>query len=85
MLISLALTAISYIIGDLAILPISSNTVATIADAGLAFATIYVFNYVFSQPAIPIRAAIFGALGIAIGEWFFHRFLVKSVFPAEAR
>lgn len=85
LLISLAVTVIAYIVGDLGILPFSSNTVATIADMGLAFATIYVFNYVFGRGLIPIRAAIFGALAIGVGEWFYHRLLIKSVFPSDIK
>ena len=53
--ISVAVTVIAYLIGDLLILAISNNIVATIADAALAFVILYFYNYRFGYGAHYLR------------------------------
>lgn len=80
--ISVALTVFSYIIGDLLILPASNNIVATFADAGLALATIYMFNYLWNIKYISLYDALVSAAVIGVGEWFFHEYVDKNVLPS---
>ena len=72
---------LAYLIGDLVILPRSNNTVATIADVGLSFITIMMFNFVFPRVDISFFDALIASIGIGAGEWVFHRFMSRAVLP----
>ena len=47
LLVSLTITVITYIIGDLLILSVFNNTVAAVGDAALCWLIIYLSNYVW--------------------------------------
>ncbi|SHI10183.1 Protein of unknown function [Sporobacter termitidis DSM 10068] len=81
LVVSIAVTAVSYLIGDLLVLAFSNNIVATLCDAVLSFLTIYLFNYWSNYPTISAVNAVICALVLAIGEIFFHRFMVRTVYP----
>lgn len=85
LLISLAVTIIAYVIGDLLILSKSNNTTATICDAVISFITIYAFYYIPTFGSISITNSIVSAVVVAIGEWFFHKYMARSVFPDRDR
>lgn len=78
--ISLVLGIISYIVGDLILLPRTSNTVATITDFALAFMVIWFMgvNMVFRGNLFTM--SLIGALGVAAFEYFFHRYIANNVF-----
>lgn len=78
LVVALAVTVVSYLIGDLLILAVSNNFVATLADAVLALLTIYVFNYVAGYGTIDFIDALVCALVLAVGEWIFHRYMVRN-------
>ncbi|ADL52876.1 DUF2512 family protein [Clostridium cellulovorans] len=73
------ITIISYVIGDLLILPSTNNTIATIADAVLALAIIYAFDSLWGTMTISLLDALMSAALIAIGEWFFHKYISVNV------
>lgn len=77
--IAAAVTILAYIIGDLLILPATNNTLATIADIGLALATLYVFNFLLNARTIFFRYALVSAVVIGFGEWFFHKYVSNNV------
>jgi hypothetical protein len=79
--ISAAVTILAYIIGDLLILPVTNNTVATVADAGLALATIYLFNFIWGISEISFIDALISAAVLGVGEWFFHKYVSSNVLP----
>lgn len=79
--ISVAVTLVAYFIGDLLILSISNNIVATIADAGLIFLTIYTFNYARTYRTISFSDALIAAVITCAGEWVFHKYVARRVFP----
>lgn len=79
--IALVVTAVAYLAGDLFILDKTNNTIATIADAGLAFFIIWAFNFIFIDAVIPFSAALIAALAVGVGEWFFHKYVKSAVFP----
>ena len=83
--ISMVVTALAYIIGDLLILPVSNNTIATVADIGLALVTIYMFNYLWNINEISFYDALISAVVVGAGEWFFHMYLGSNVFPNRKR
>ncbi len=83
--ISITITVLSYFIGDLAILPRSDNTVATVADVCLSFVTLLMFNLVYTGAVIPFFTALIASLGLGAGEWLFHKFMVGSIIPERGK
>jgi uncharacterized membrane protein YvlD (DUF360 family) len=77
--IALVITVGSYIIGDLLILPASNNIVASLADFGIAFAIIYMFNFIWTTVSIPLLSALIAALIVGIAEWFLHKYLASTI------
>lgn len=77
--ISAAVTILAYIVGDLLILRATSNTVATVADVGLALVTIYMFNSLWNTRQISFADALVAAVVIGAGEWFFHKYVSNNV------
>src|SRR4051812_44118203 len=88
LLISVVLTIVAYIIGDLFIFRKAGNdrerhadhnkrnTIATISDAVLAFFVIWLMGKdLFTDDGDVLMAALLSALIIAAGEWFFHKYL----------
>jgi hypothetical protein len=80
-LISLVLSIAAYLIGDMLILPRTNNTVATIADFGLAFVVIWWMSENLTYGADMMGEAFISALGIALFEAMFHRYLAKNILP----
>ena len=77
---SLVLTAVAYVLGDLFVLPFGGNMAATISDFALSFLTIWLIGAYFYDPYVPVvGAAFFSSLVIAVGEWFFHRYMNQQV------
>jgi len=81
LLIAAAVTAIAYIAGDLFILDKTNNTIATLADAGLALVIIWAFNWVFRDAVISFTDALIASVAIAAGEWIYHKYVRSAVFP----
>lgn len=79
LLISLIVTAISYIIGDMIILPATNNIIATIADMGLAAVTIYLCNFIWNNRIIPFLSALVSGVVLGVGEYFFHKIIDRSI------
>lgn len=79
--IALAVTVIAYLVGDLFILDKTNNTIASLADTGLALLVIWGFNYMFPDAAITFTDALISAAVLAAGEWFYHKYVRKAVFP----
>ncbi len=92
LLISIVLTVLAYILGDLLIFRHAGNdteytkrnTIATTADVVLTIATIYLMGkYIFVGDNDLITAAILSAIIVGIGEWFFHKYLNNNVFDEK--
>lgn len=82
--ISLLLTGISFIIGDLIILPNFDNTIAAVADFFLAFIGVWVLGYLLIIESINLGIASFvSAVFITIVEVFFHQYMVQHIFAKE--
>lgn len=79
-LITIVLGAISYIVGDLIILPRTNNVVATAVDLGIAFSVIWGLNaYSLNNHTLLLYfSSLIGALGITVFEYFFHIYLLKA-------
>src|SRR5690606_17799522 len=90
LIISLGLTAIAYLMGDLLIFlnagkaddQSTRNTIATVCDFVLAFLVIwYVGQLISGTMAEMVTPALVSALVLAAGEWFFHIYMDRGVMP----
>jgi hypothetical protein len=76
--VSILVTAVNYLIGDLVILPSYGNLVAAIGDGVMAGIVAYIISLLFATFDTTAAALItFGVL-IAIGEYFLHQYLTKK-------
>ncbi|SDK06707.1 YndM family protein [Sediminibacillus albus] len=83
-LITLLVTGIAYLIGDLFILPRFGNLTASIADFGLAFASVWLLSAFFIGTDFPIvSASLFSALFISAAEVIFHMYMENRVLGDE--
>lgn len=90
LLISLALTALSYMLGDLLIFlnagkpsdQVTRNSIATFIDFVVAFLVIWFVGQLLSGSMAELVApALLAALVITVGEWFFHKYMDYRVVP----
>ncbi|MHB1154282.1 MAG: DUF2512 family protein [Eubacteriales bacterium] len=80
LIISVSVTLLAYLIGDLLILPVTNNIIATIADIGLSLVVILLFNYRNDFETIEFSDALICAVVIGVCEWFFHKYVSAKVF-----
>ena len=69
-----AVAVVSYILGDLIILPRTGNMIATIADFGLSFLTLWLLSYAMNMGYTFNYLAI-ASLALTLGEFLFHIYL----------
>ncbi|MGP4070140.1 DUF2512 family protein [Halobacillus sp. B29] len=82
LLVTLVLGALSYLSGDMYILPKTNNITATAADLGLTFLIVWAASSWFLSLNGPAAlAALFSAVALAIAEYGFHIFLISHVLP----
>ncbi|WP_062050917.1 DUF2512 family protein [Bacillus sp. JCM 19034] len=81
--LSLLIVGISYIVGDMGILRVSNNAVATLADLGLTTIAIWLIGPLIYGYGVPFSIAFISALIIGIGEWFFHKFVANGILQKE--
>ncbi|GIO21458.1 YndM family protein [Oceanobacillus sp. J11TS1] len=85
LLLSVALGIVSYIIGDMLILPRSNNTVATIVDFVLAWAIIYWFADAMTVADNVFTASLISAIVVGVFELFFHRYVANHVLSDDEK
>lgn len=83
-ILSVSVTVITYVIGDLLILSVANNTVTTIADIGIAFLAIYLYNILINADLISGWVALVAAAVIGVGEWFFHKYVADRILEKES-
>ncbi|TWT00116.1 YndM family protein [Planomicrobium sp. CPCC 101079] len=103
LLISLVLTVVAYVLGDLMIFRKTGdrnahdrtsnthtadhkkrNTMATIGDIVLSFLVIWLMGEaLFANTEDIIASSLISAVVIGAGEWFFHKYLDRNVFPEK--
>ncbi|AAU21871.1 DUF2512 family protein [Bacillus licheniformis] len=77
--ITIVLGAVSYLLGDLFILPKTNNITATLADLGVAFLVVWLMALAMGTAAnTAALAAFFAAVAMAIGEYIFHFYLMNK-------
>lgn len=88
LLISLALTAVSYVMGDLLIFlhagkpqdQTTRNTIATVVDFVTAFLLIWLIGQILTGTMEEMIApALISALVLSAGEWFYHKYVDYKV------
>ena len=85
LLISLVITAVTYLIGDLLILSVFNNTTAAVADAALCWLIIYLGNYFWPAGNVSLLGALSAAVIIGIGEIFLHKYIEKNILHQTPR
>lgn len=79
-MISTLVTGVAYVVGDLFILPRFGNVVATLADMGLAFLSIWGLSTLFIDPPDRlVLASLLSAVFIMLAEALFHAYLENKV------
>jgi len=73
----------AYILGDMVILPRSSNMIATAADFGLAFLLIWFLSSILTIGDNLMAMSIAAALGVALFEYLFHLYLLRNMTKAS--
>ncbi|WP_106495858.1 YndM family protein [Lentibacillus sp. Marseille-P4043] len=77
--ISLLVTGISYLIGDMFILRKFGNVAATIADFPLTFLSLWALGSLFIEGSLPmITLSLLGAFFITICEPFIHAYIDEN-------
>jgi hypothetical protein len=77
--ISVVLTLVSYLIGDLLIFRRTNNTMATISDFAIAFLVIWLMGENLTYGDSLIMPALIAAAGIALFETFFHKYVARQI------
>ncbi|PLT32114.1 DUF2512 family protein [Bacillus sp. V5-8f] len=83
LLFTMTLIAVEYIIGDLVILRRTNNTVATIADFGMALVLIWLMTANLEAFRNPFYAALVASLALAMFEYFFHRYVANHILSPD--
>jgi hypothetical protein len=81
--ISLVLGIIAFAAGDLFLLPRATNITASFADFGLAFLLIWAMAANMTPVDNVLIPSLIAAAGVAVFEYFYHKYLVKNVFGKE--
>lgn len=82
LVLSSMVAVISYVLGDLFVLPKTGNLMATIGDFGLAFLILWALAMIFA-PLITIGALLVATVGIAVSEFFFHIYMENRLREIE--
>ncbi len=75
LLTALVLAGVLYVGGDLLVLPYYGPLWAALADAGLAYVSLWSMDLVLARMGLPARWLFLPALVIAGAEFYFHRYL----------
>jgi hypothetical protein len=80
-LITLVLSVVSYVIGDLFILRRTNNIIATLADLGLAFLVIRFMSDILANgdDGDMFTMSLIAAIGVALFEYAFHKYVANRV------
>ncbi len=79
LVISAAVTVVSYLVGDLLILAKSNNAIATIFNGAVTLIILLLFNYARGYGYISFSTALLAMVVIEVGDAVFHRFVEKTI------
>lgn len=77
--ITLVLGVVSYVLGDLFILPKTNNLVAALVDFGLAFLIISMMSSALTTGYNILTMSFVASFGVAIFEFIFHKRVANQV------
>ncbi|MBL6010003.1 YndM family protein [Bacillus halotolerans] len=84
--IAFFLSFVTYLSGDILILPRTSNITASLADFGLSLVILWVFLETQTRNGFsPFVAALIASVCLTVFEYFFHRYLLKNVLDETFR
>ncbi|SFE86165.1 DUF2512 family protein [Alteribacillus iranensis] len=84
LLITIILGAISYAVGDLALLPKTKNSIVTMADFAFLFVALFLLGWIWVEATRFLGGAAFISAGvITVGEYFFHNYLKNNILREE--
>jgi hypothetical protein len=83
MITGLVLVALSYLAGDMWILPKYGNVVAVLVDLGLGALVVWVMGRALPQFVLSTAGVWTIAVILAAGEWFFHLYLLATQAPGK--
>ncbi|AZV47584.1 YndM family protein [Bacillus halotolerans] len=84
--IAFFLSFVTYLSGDILILPRTSNMIASLADFGLSLVILWVFLETQTRNGFsPFAAALIASVCLTVFEYFFHRYLLKNVLDETFR
>ncbi|MEK4218729.1 MULTISPECIES: YndM family protein [unclassified Bacillus (in: firmicutes)] len=84
--IAFFLSFVTYLSGDILILPRTSNMTASLADFGLSLVILWVFLETQTRNGFsPFAAALIASVCLTVFEYFFHRYLQKNVLDETFR
>ncbi|OCA82832.1 MULTISPECIES: DUF2512 family protein [Bacillaceae] len=79
LIMGVVLTAVSYILGDLMVLPAAGNSLAVLGDIVLATLLLWIMGNVMDNSAGALVNALAVAFFLGVGEWFFHNYMQEKV------
>ncbi|TYO98061.1 DUF2512 family protein [Desulfallas thermosapovorans] len=71
-------TAVNYLVGDLVVLPKYGNIVASIGDGVMAALVAYIIDLISPVFQTSFTALALLAVLVAVGEYFFHQYLLRE-------
>ncbi|MFD2924931.1 DUF2512 family protein [Halobacillus naozhouensis] len=87
LIVTIVLGAVSYLLGDLYLLIKTTNSVAATADVGLTFIIVWLLGMALTGlgTGTMAGAAAISAVIIALGEYFFHIYVVYKRLAVKKR
>ncbi|MEK4031164.1 MULTISPECIES: DUF2512 family protein [Bacillaceae] len=85
LIMGLVLTVVSYILGDLMILPAAGNSIAVFSDIVLAAVLLWIMGNAMDNSAGAFVNALAVAFFLGIGEWFFHNYMQEKVLETRLK
>ncbi len=76
--LALIATAGNYFMGDALVLPAFGSVIAALGDGLLAAAVFYIASVALRTLRVDVRSLFFFGALIAVGEYFFHRYLLST-------
>ena len=83
LIIALTFGIVEYLVGDLVLLRMANNTIATIADFTLALIVIWFMVNSMTPVDNFFMAPLLASIGIAIFEYFFHKYVERNVIDSN--
>lgn len=76
--IALVMTLVTYLGADIPFLPVLGRELTVVVDAVLALPVIWGMTWLYTGRYLPVSALITMALIVAVGEYFFHIYALRT-------